>query len=102
MLKTMYCELDIDKDDAEKIEVLGRDLKTLKRKGIPALRKEMGIIFQDFQLLHNQSVSQNLIFVLRATGWRNKREIEQRIPSPSQGEGCLISIGGTIVSCKAC
>ena len=50
LLKTMYCEIDIDKEDAEKIEVLGRDLKSLKRKGIPALRKEMGIIFQDFQL----------------------------------------------------
>ena len=73
LLKTMYCEIDIDKEDAEKIEVLGRDLKSLKRKGIPALRKEMGIIFQDFQLLHNQSVYQNLRFVLRATGWKDKK-----------------------------
>ncbi len=89
LLKTMYCELDIDKDDAEKIEVLGRDLKTLKRKGIPALRKEMGIIFQDFQLLHNQSVSQNLKFVLRATGWKNKKEISDRIDDVLNAVGMI-------------
>ena len=89
LLKTMYCELDIDKDDAEKIEVLGRDLKTLKRKGIPALRKEMGIIFQDFQLLHNQSVSQNLKVVLRATGWKNKKEISDRIDEVLNAVGMI-------------
>lgn len=79
LLKTIYCELDIDEDDAQKVEVLGRDLKTLKRKEVPALRKEMGIIFQDFQLLHDQSVYQNLRFVLRATGWKDKAEIANRI-----------------------
>ena len=51
LLKTMYCELDVFKDEAEKAEVLGRDLINIKRKDIPALRREMGIIFQDFQLL---------------------------------------------------
>lgn len=78
LLKTMYCELDIN-SDADKAEVLGRDLKVLKRREIPALRKEMGIIFQDFQLLHDRSVYKNLQFVLKATGWKNKVEIDQRI-----------------------
>ncbi len=79
LLKTFYCELDIYEDEAEKAEVLGRDLKTLRRRDIPALRKEMGIIFQDFQLLHDRSVYKNLNFVLRATGWKNKTDIDQRI-----------------------
>ncbi|MCI6549608.1 MAG: ATP-binding cassette domain-containing protein [Prevotella sp.] len=79
LLKTIYCELDIDEEDAETAEVLGRDLKTIKRKEIPALRKEMGIIFQDFQLLHDRSVYQNLRFVLSATGWKDKEKINQRI-----------------------
>lgn len=79
LLKTMYCELDLVEDETEKAEVLGRDLKTLRRREIPAFRKEMGIIFQDFQLLHDRSVYKNLKFVLKATGWKGKAEIEQRI-----------------------
>ena len=78
LLKTMYCELDLDADDTEKAEVLGRDLRTLKRKEIPALRREMGIIFQDFQLLHDRSVYGNLRFVLRATGWKKKDDINKK------------------------
>lgn len=79
LLKTFYCELDVYDDEAEKAEVLGRDIKTLRRKEVPALRKEMGIIFQDFQLLHDRTVYKNLYFVLRATGWKNKADIDQRI-----------------------
>lgn len=79
LLKTLYCELDLVKDEAEKAEVLGRDLRTLRRRDVPDLRKEMGIIFQDFQLLHDRSVYKNLRFVLRATGWKDKQEIKQRI-----------------------
>lgn len=79
LLKTFYCELDIDGDETEKSEVLGRDLKTLRRKDIPALRREMGIIFQDFQLLHDRTVRKNLEFVLKATGWKNKDDIRRRI-----------------------
>ena len=59
--------------------MLGRDLKTLRRKDIPALRREMGIIFQDFQLLHDRTVRKNLEFVLKATGWKNKDDIRRRI-----------------------
>lgn len=79
LLKTMYCELDLFPDETEKAEVLGRNLLDLRRKEIPALRKEMGIIFQDFQLLHDRSVYNNLRFVLRATGWKKKADINQRI-----------------------
>lgn len=79
LLETLYCELDIFRDEAEKAEVLGRNLLTLKRKDIPALRREMGIIFQDFQLLHDRNVYQNLYFVLRATGWKDKKKIKERI-----------------------
>ena len=79
LLKTLDCELDLFKDEATKAEVLGRNLLTLKRKEIPGLRREMGIIFQDFQLLHDRDVYQNLRFVLRATGWKSKKEIENRI-----------------------
>lgn len=78
LLKTLYCELDIDKDDAEKSEVLGRNVSTIRRAHIPALRREMGIIFQDFQLLHDRSVFKNLRFVLKATGWK-KKDIDERI-----------------------
>lgn len=79
LLKTFYCELDLYPEDGEKAEVLGRDLLNLRRHDIPALRREMGIIFQDFQLLRDRDVFQNLRFVLRATGWKDKKEIEERI-----------------------
>lgn len=76
LLKTLYCELDIE--SAEKAEVLGRDVMKIKRREIPQLRREMGIIFQDFQLLHDRTVEKNLDFVLKATGWK-KSERNQRI-----------------------
>ena len=79
LIKTFYCELDLRPGEGEKAEVLGRDLLTIKRKDIPALRREMGIIFQDFKLLHDRSVEKNLEFVLKATGWNDKKKIKQRI-----------------------
>ena len=77
LLKTLYFELDVE--EAENAFVLNHDLRGLKRKYIPALRKQMGIIFQDFQLLGDRTVHDNLAFVLKATGWKNKEEIEERI-----------------------
>lgn len=77
LLKTTYCELDIE--SGEQAMVLDRDIMNIRRREIPALRKEMGIIFQDFQLLHDRTVAKNLRFVLKATGWKNKKEIEERI-----------------------
>ena len=79
LLKTTYCEVDLKKNDAEKAEILGRNLLTLKRKEIPALRRDMGIIFQDFQLLHDRNVFGNLEFVLRSTGWKSQKDIDERI-----------------------
>lgn len=75
-LKTLYGELDIAAGEAE---VLGYNLKTIKRKHIPQLRRKLGIVFQDFQLLTDRTVYDNLEFVLRATGWKNKTEIQERI-----------------------
>ncbi|GAG10433.1 unnamed protein product, partial [marine sediment metagenome] len=57
----------------------GFNLRELKRKDIPYLRRKMGIVFQDFQLLTDRNVHENLAFVLKATGWKNKKEIENRI-----------------------
>ena len=77
LLKTLYFELDIN--EAENAVVLNHDLRGLKRKYVPALRRQMGIIFQDFQLLSDRTVHDNLAFVLKATGWKDKQEIEERI-----------------------
>ena len=77
LLKTLYFELDVD--EAKNAFVLNHDLRGLKRKYVPALRRQMGIIFQDFQLLSDRTVHDNLEFVLKATGWKDKDEIEERI-----------------------
>ena len=76
LLKTFYGELDIAAGEAE---VMGYDMLHIKRKHIPQLRRKLGIIFQDFQLLTDRTVYDNLEFVLRATGWKNKGEIKDRI-----------------------
>lgn len=77
LLKTIYLEMDID--EADEAEVMGYDLRTIRRKQIPELRRKMGIIFQDLQLLSDRSVYKNLYFVLKATGWKDKEDIRQRI-----------------------
>ena len=76
LLKTFYGELDVVDGEAE---VLGYNMRTIKRKYIPQLRRKLGIVFQDFQLLTDRTVYNNLEFVLRATGWKNKQEIKDRI-----------------------
>lgn len=76
LLKTIYGELSIASGEAE---VLGSNIKSIKRKNIPQLRRKLGIIFQDFQLLTDRTVNGNLEFVLRATGWKDKQEIKNRI-----------------------
>lgn len=76
LLKTFYGELDIAGGEAE---VLGYNMRNIKRKHIPELRRKLGIVFQDFQLLTDRTVYNNLEFVLRATGWKNKTEIKERI-----------------------
>ncbi|MBR1542442.1 MAG: ATP-binding cassette domain-containing protein [Bacteroidaceae bacterium] len=76
LLKTMYAELDIVDGEAE---VLGFNLRKMKQKHVPNLRRRLGIVFQDFQLLTDRSVHDNLEFVLRATGWHDRKELEERI-----------------------
>lgn len=76
LLKTIYGELDIQSGEAE---VLGYNMTGIKRKHIPELRRRLGIVFQDFQLLTDRTVHANLSFVLRATGWKNKATIKARI-----------------------
>ena len=76
LLKTFYGELDIASGEAE---VLGYDMLHIKRKHIPQFRRKLGIVFQDFQLLTDRTVYDNLEFVLRATGWKSKGEIKDKI-----------------------
>lgn len=76
LLKTIYCELDIADGEAR---VMDYDLMHIKQRHIPQLRRQLGIVFQDFQLLTDRTVSDNLAFVLKATGWKNKAEIKDRI-----------------------
>ena len=76
LLKTFYGELEIASGNAE---VMGYDMCKIKRKHIPQLRRKLGIVFQDFQLLTDRSVYENLEFVLRATGWKHKGEMKDRI-----------------------
>jgi cell division transport system ATP-binding protein len=76
LLKTFYVELPLIEGDGE---IVGYPLQSLKRKDIPFLRRKLGIIFQDFQLLIDRSVYKNLEFVLKATGWKQERAIKDRI-----------------------
>lgn len=76
LLKSMYAEIPIISGDAQVFEY---SLQKIKRKNIPYLRRKIGIVFQDFQLLIDRSVEKNLEFVLRATEWKNKRMIKDRI-----------------------
>ena len=77
LLETLYCELDVD--EADEATVLDHDLLTIRRKEIPALRRELGVVFQDFQVLRERTVYKNLEFVLKATGWHDKERINDRI-----------------------
>ena len=76
LLKSMYAEIPIESGDAR---VFDYQLQELKRKQIPYLRRKIGIVFQDFQLLIDRTVEKNLEFVLRATGWKDKTLIKDRI-----------------------
>ena len=76
LLKALYGELKVDSGN---ITVADIDLTKIKHKEIPTLRRKLGIVFQDFQLLTDRNVSDNLEFVLKATGWKNKAEIKARI-----------------------
>lgn len=75
LLKTLYGELPLSQGSGK---IAGFDLTKIKSKEIPFLRRKIGIVFQDFQLLIDRSVNENLLFVLRATGWKNKEEMQKR------------------------
>ena len=76
ILRTIYADLPVKQGEAK---VLGYNLIKIKRREIPNLRRKIGIIFQDFKLLPDRSVSKNLEFVLKATEWKKKEKIEERI-----------------------
>jgi cell division transport system ATP-binding protein len=85
LMRTLYCELDVD--EADEATVLGYDLLNIRRKEIPSLRREMGVVFQDFQLLADRTVNKNLEFVLKATGWKKKDGIAERIQEVLEAVG---------------
>ena len=76
LLRTLYAELPVNEGT---VNVAGFDLTEIHRKEIPYLRRKLGIVFQDFQLLDDRNVEANLEFVLRATGWYDKDQISNRI-----------------------
>lgn len=75
-MKTLYAELKVAGKQAD---VLGYNMLKMKRRHIPYLRRKVGVVFQDFQLLTDRSVEENLKFVLKATGWKNKKAIKNNI-----------------------
>ncbi|WP_313383951.1 ATP-binding cassette domain-containing protein [Chishuiella sp.] len=86
LLKVLYGDLPLQSGNGS---VVGMDLKSLKTSKIPDLRRHLGIVFQDFQLLTDRTVEQNLIFVLKATGWKDKSLISQRIDEVLDSVGML-------------
>ncbi len=84
LLKTLYREIPIRSGE---IMLMGYNLRRIKRKDIPFLRRKLGIVFQDFQLLTDRSVMKNLEFVLRATGWKKSQDIKTRIDEVLQQVG---------------
>ena len=84
LLKTIYGEVEVDDGEAW---VRGNAMRSLKQKDLPTLRRKLGIVFQDFQLLTDRTVHENLKFVLKATGWKNRTEIERRIGEVLQQVG---------------
>ena len=76
LMKTFYAELEVEGTEAQ---VLGYDMLKIKHKDIPYLRRKVGVVFQDFQLLVDRNVEENLMFVLKATGWKDKQAMKNNI-----------------------
>ena len=76
LLKTMYAELPVTSGTAS---IAGFDLGKIKDREIPLLRRKLGIVFQDFQLLTDRSVRDNLLFIMKATGWKEKQSMNERL-----------------------
>jgi len=75
-MKTLYGDLPLQKGEGH---IVGFDLPTLKEKDIPYLRRKLGVVFQDFKLLNDRTVKDNLLFVLNATGWKDKHGMDTKI-----------------------
>jgi len=75
-MKTLYGDIPLQEGEGE---IVGFDLTTLKEKQIPFLRRKLGVVFQDFKLLNDRTVTDNLAFVLKATGWKEKTGIDSKI-----------------------
>lgn len=89
LLKTLYAALPLKEGTGE---IAGFNLLTLNRKNIPLLRRKLGIVFQDFNLLSDRTVGENLLFVLKATGWNDKNAIQDRIKEMLEAVGLLDKI----------
>lgn len=76
LMKTLYADLPLQRGQAN---IVGFDLAKLRERDIPFLRRKIGIIFQDFKLLPDRSIRENMLFVLKATGWKNKADMERKI-----------------------
>ena len=88
ILKSLYAEIPIKSGEGRVGEF---DLSKIKRKEIPFLRRQLGIVFQDFQLLWDRTVHDNLSFVMKATGWKDKNSIEQQIKIVLE----MVGLGGS-------
>lgn len=76
LMRTLYGDLPLKEGEGH---VCGFDLSSLKRKQVPHLRRKIGIVFQDFQLLTDRTVNDNLVFVLKATGWKDRKRMDERV-----------------------
>ena len=76
LLKTLYADLPLRLGE---IEVVGFDIRQIKRNEIPLLRRKLGIVFQDFQLFNDRTVAENLFFVMKATGWKERSKMKARM-----------------------
>ena len=86
LLRSLYAQQSIEGLEAN---VCGFDLLKMKRRRLPLLRRKIGIVFQDFNLLNDRNVYDNLYFVLRATGWKKRKMIDQRIMETLESVGLV-------------
>lgn len=89
LMKTLYADLELKEGEGN---IVDYDLRTLKEKDIPFLRRKIGIVFQDFKLLPDRNIYENLLFVLKATGWKDKSDMDIRIEEVLNRVGMLSSI----------
>lgn len=86
LMKTLYADLDLKEGEGV---IVDYDLRTLKQNDIPFLRRKLGIVFQDFKLLPDRNIFENLLFVLKATGWTNEVDMNARIEDVLDRVGML-------------